>query len=258
MNKMSALSVSTVVFLFAISLGVAQASTTTKEEMSKLLSDSTKANKEVTAYREQFLTSPKIVALKKEVEDSNKSLKTKVKEFEGLWDAKYNKNSEVVALLAKTKEAYAIDSELTRVRNGMENEQEIKNMKKEAADLRTKAFAIEQKTRKLVESKFSSDEKVKELQAKKASLSSASTKLFELRKNAMNSSDVIALQAEIFKLKNDLSTKTNEFRKSTDSVLKTLNSDEKFKALEQNAKDLSLKVKNSRKVLPIIPTQKAK
>ena len=50
----------------------------------------------------------------------------------------------------------------------------------------------------------------------------------------------------IFKLRNNLTTKANELRKASNNTLKMLNSDEKFKVLEQNVKDLSQKVRNSR------------
>ena len=258
MNRSKTLIASVVIFLFAISAAAAQASAATKEEVTKLLNDLTHANKEVTAYKDKFLASPQIVALKKEVANFNESLKTKAKELEDLLNTKYNKSPEVVDLSAKVKETYAINSELIQAHNGIENEPEIKNMKKEAADLRAKALAIEREAKKLVESKFNSDKKVKELQDKKANLGNATAKLFNLRKGVMNSSDVKALQVEISKLKDNLTTKANELRKASNNTLKMLNSDEKFKVLEQNVKDLSQKVRNSRKASPITPTPKAK
>jgi DNA repair exonuclease SbcCD ATPase subunit len=260
MKRSKTLIVSMVMFLFAISIVAVQARAATKEEITKLQNDLTDANKKVMAYKDNFLASPQIVALKKEAADLGTSLKTKAKELEDLLDVKYNKNPEFVDLSAKVKEADAINSELTKIHNSIESEPEIKNMKKEAADLRAKALTIEQEAKKLLESKFSSDKKVKELQDKKANLGNAAAKLANLRKDVMNSPEVKALQAEIAKLKDNLTTKANELRKTSDSTLKILNSDEKFKALEQNVKDLRQKVENLRKAKasPVTPTPKAK
>ena len=250
MNRSKVLIVSAVIFVFAISIAAVRAGAASKEETVKLQNDLVNANKEVAAYKEKLLTSPQIAALKSEVTDLGASLKNKAKELGDLLNSKYSKNPEFADLSAKVKETDAINLELTKIHNGIENEPEIKNMKKEAADLRAKALAIDQEARKLTESKFSSDEKAKGLQDKKAGMGNAAAKLANLRKDVLSSPDVRALQAEVAKLKDSLSVKAGELRKASDSVLKTLNSDEKFKALEQNVKDLRQKVEGLRKTPP--------
>ena len=258
MKKTRTLIVSAIVFLSVMSMATPRAGAATKDEMTDLLNGLAKANKEVMAYREKLLATPQIVGLKKEVGNLEKSLKIKNKEFEDSLDGLYNKNSAYADLSAKLKESYAISAELNKIHNDIESAPEIKNMKKEAADLRAKAFAIEKEERKLTESKFNANEKVKKLQEKRTSLGNPAVKLAEVRKNVMNSPDVKVLQTEVANLKDNLATKNNALRKMQNNALKTLDTDEKFKALEQNASDLRRKVKNSRKAPPVISTSKTK
>ena len=260
MNRSKILIISAIIFLFATSIVASQAGAAEKEEMSKLQNNLANANKEVATYKDKILSSPQMVALKKEAADFDKSLKAKGKELSDLLNAKYNKNPEFVDLSAKIKEADAINSELTKIHNDAEGTPEIKNMKKEASDLRAKALSTEQEAKKLVDSKLSSDKHFKELQDKKASLGNAASKLATLRKDVMNNPDVKTLEAEVAKLKDNLITKANELRKASDSALKMLSADEKFKALQQNVKDLNQKIENLRKAspAPVTRTPKAK
>ena len=262
MRRCKILAICAAIFLSGAFIFGSQAKAAQQDEITKVEKELAAAKKAVEAYRNKLLESPAAANIKKEVAALEASAKIKAKELEGILNAKLNKEPVFIELTAKAKELENANAELAKIRARLDKDPEVAKIRQDAAYMRTKAAELDKEAKKLFESKFNSDEKAKELAAKKSGLANVPKDLVNFKRDVMNSPEVKTLQAEAANLRTTITAKNAELRKIADNAAKSLKTDERIKILEAKVKELGQKLANLRKApagvtMPAKPSQNA-
>jgi chromosome segregation ATPase len=240
------------VFLFGASLCASDAWAATADDIAKGERELASARNDLELHRKKLLENPILVKVKKEVSELDSTVKNKDKEFADMLDSKINKNPTYLELVAKVRELNSVNADLRKCAAAAENDPEVKKIRKEAQDLRSKAQALDLEARKEADSKFNSDPKVKELLAKQSGLKDSARAEADFRRGAMNDPQVKALQAELGDTRKRIAAKDKELRAATDSMLKA---DQKLKTLDLRVKELNQKLIQLKKSAAPVPAK---
>ncbi len=235
------------IFLSGAFIFGAQARAATQDEIAKAEKELAAAKKDLEAYRSKLAENPAVANLRKEIAALEASAKAKAKELESLLNTRMNKEPAFLELTAKAKELEGVNKELAEIRARLDKDPEVAKIKKDAAYMRTRAAEFDKEAKKLLDAKFNSDEKAKELTAKQAALKNVPRDVANFRKDVMNSPEVRTLQQEVDRLKKGLGSKSIELGKATRETAKALKEDKRLKSLESKVKDLGQKLASLKK-----------
>ncbi len=202
------------------------------------------ARKEAELYKKGLMEGPVAAGIKKEAAALDASAKAKGRELASILDSKLEKNPAYLELVAKTKELDRVNSEIRKIRSAADSDPDVRALQKESAELRARAAAKDQEARRLADSKYNADPKLKDLLTKKSLVANAGKEAADFKKAAMNDPQIKKLQAESSDLKKQLTAKNSRLRAATDNLLKT---DVRLKALESRVTELNKQAAESRK-----------
>jgi chromosome segregation ATPase len=211
----------------------------TDNELTTAQNELAKAKVELETYRKTLNEEPSYVKLKNESATLDNTVKGKEKELLDLIDTAIYKNPAYVGLMTKNSELDKINSEIEKAKIAAENTPDVQKLKKDATDLREKAKSKEDEARKVVKESLASNEKVKELLAKKSELANVPIQMTKFKKDAMDNPRVKLLQQSLASIKKEAATKHKALENATEAIKK----DNKLNALEISIKELEQKVK---------------